>query len=346
MRALVYDQFESVPQLRQVPDPTPSTNGVVIKVEATGLCRSDWHGWMGHDPDITLPHIPGHEFAGSVIALGNNVRRARIGDRVTLPFVCGCGHCPRCVVGDHQVCDQQFQPGFTHWGSFAEYVAVDYADTNLVSLPETMDFVTAASLGCRFATSFRAVTAQGKVRDGDWVAVHGCGGVGLSTVMIASALGARVIAVDIRKEQLELARSFGAEHLINVSQCNEIPIQIRALSDGGVHMSIDALGSADTCLNSLSCLRKRGKHIQVGLMHGEHRTPPIPMDQIIANELEIIGSHGMPAHAYPKMMTMIEDGRLNPGALVGELTTLEQAAETLTVMDRFEQNGITIVDRL
>ena len=166
MKAAVYREFAKPLTIRNLPDPTPPECGVVIRVKATGLCRSDWHGWMGHDPDIRLPHVPGHELAGVVEATGKEVIRWTVGDRVTLPFVCGCGNCPQCASGNHQVCDQQFQPGFTHWGSFAEYVAIDYADVNLVQLPDEINFVTAASLGCRFATSFRAIVDQGKVSAG------------------------------------------------------------------------------------------------------------------------------------------------------------------------------------
>ena len=161
MRAVVYEQFGTPPSVRTVADPVPAPHGVVIKVEATGLCRSDWHGWMGHDPDIVLPHVPGHELAGTVAAVGSQVRSWRVGDRVTAPFVCGCGHCFECRSGNHQVCEKQFQPGFTAWGSFAEYVALDFADTNLVRLNDDLDFATAASLGCRFVTSFRAIVDQG-----------------------------------------------------------------------------------------------------------------------------------------------------------------------------------------
>ncbi|MCP3664817.1 MAG: alcohol dehydrogenase catalytic domain-containing protein, partial [Gammaproteobacteria bacterium] len=163
MKAVIYHDYETRPVIEKLDDPTPSNNAVVIKVAASGVCRSDWHGWMGHDPDITLPHVPGHELAGTVVAVGRGVKHWKEGSRVTLPFVGGCGSCPECTTGNHQVCANQFQPGFTHWGSFAEYVAIDYADVNLVNLPDSMDFVTAASLGCRFATAFRAVVHQGNV---------------------------------------------------------------------------------------------------------------------------------------------------------------------------------------
>ncbi|MFB9839326.1 alcohol dehydrogenase catalytic domain-containing protein, partial [Actinoallomurus acaciae] len=187
MRAVVFEEFGRMPDLREVPDPAPSPAGVVIRVAATGLCRSDWHGWMGHDSDITLPHVPGHELAGVVEAAGPEVTGWRAGDRVTVPFVCACGRCPACAAGEQQVCERQTQPGFTHWGSFAEYVAVENADVNLVGLPEGLGFAAAAGLGCRFATAYRALTAHGRATPGQWVAVHGCGGVGLSAVMIAAA---------------------------------------------------------------------------------------------------------------------------------------------------------------
>ena len=344
MKGLIYSTFKGNISLKTLPDPTPSAKGVVIRVKATGLCRSDWHGWMGHDPDISLPHVPGHELAGTVEAVGREVRAFKAGDRVTLPFVCGCGHCRECASGNQQVCDQQSQPGFTHWGSFAEYVAVDYADTNLVKLPDAIDYATAAVLGCRFITSFRAIVAQGRVSGGQYVAVHGCGGVGLSAIMIARALGAQVIAVDIRPAALELARELGAQHCLNARETTDIAGAIRELSDGGVQVSLDALGSQETCFNSISGLRKRGKHIQAGLMTGNHKTPKVPMGRIIADELQILGTHGMQAHKYPEMLAMIQNGILQPQKLIQKRIHLEEAATALPLMDSFDHPGVQIID--
>ena len=194
-------------RVEDVPDPEPAPDGVVVRVRATGVCRSDWHGWMGHDPAIELPHVPGHELAGEVAAAGPQVRGFAVGDRVTVPFCCGCGRCEPCRGGHTQICDRDFQPGFTAWGSFAELVALPRADLNLVRLPDALGYVEAASLGCRFMTAFAAVTEHGRVSAGDWVAVHGCGGVGLSALMVATALGAAVVAVDVDDETLALARS-------------------------------------------------------------------------------------------------------------------------------------------
>jgi len=346
MKAVVFEKFGGLLTVAQVADPVAADDGVVIKVEASGICRSDWHGWLGHDPDITrLPHVPGHELAGVVEEVGKSVTRWKGGDRVTVPFVCACGTCPECLCGNHQVCDRQFQPGFTGWGSFAQYVAIRYADVNLVRLPPQLDFVTAASLGCRFATSYRAVVAQGQVTPGQWVAVHGCGGVGLSAIMIAHALGAQVIAVDIDAQVLDLARRLGAAVTINAKDNADVAGAIRGVTERGAHVSIDALGSVTTCGNSILCLRKHGRHVQVGLLAGEDYLPRIPMHQVIARELQLCGSHGMQASKYGDMLAMILSGKLNPRALIGKTVPLEEAPNELSKMGRFGSVGITVIDR-
>jgi len=303
MKAVLYEAFSQPPKLANVPDPTPAAHGVVLRVQATGVCRSDWHGWVGHDNDITLPHVPGHELAGIVEAVGKDVRKWKRGDRVTVPFVCGCGECPECQAGQQQVCDHQFQPGFTHWGSFAEFVSIHRADLNLVALPEAMAFDTAASLGCRFATSFRAVVDQGRRSAGQWVAT------------------------------------------INVNAVADVAEAVIEVTRGGAHVSIDALGAPSTCFNSVSCLRKRGKHVQVGLMLGDHSAPRIPMSKVVANELELLGSHGMQAHRYGAMLDMVQSGKLRPERLIGERISLEQSIDALMNMDKFPSVGVAVVTR-
>jgi alcohol dehydrogenase len=343
MKALIYRAFSAPPEIEQVPDPDPGDGGVVLRVMASGVCRSDWHGWQGNDPDIVLPHVPGHELAGIIEAVGEGVSRWKVGDRVTVPFVGGCGQCPECHSGNQQVCDHQFQPGFTHWGSFAQFVAIHYADVNLVRLPDEMPFETAASLGCRFATSFRAIVDQGQVTEGQWVAVHGCGGVGLSAIMIARALGANVIAIDISDEKLALAQQLGATVGINTNGVANVAEAIRDLSGGGAHVSVDAIGNAAVCFNSIDCLRKRGKHIQVGLMVEDDGNPRVPMSRVLANELEILGSHGMQAWRYADMLAMIAAGDLEPERLIGKTICLEEAIAELTSMNDFDTNGVAVI---
>ncbi|MFK4105482.1 zinc-dependent alcohol dehydrogenase family protein [Streptomyces sp. NPDC019531] len=344
MRAVIFERYGEPAEVREVPNPEPPTGGVVVRVEATGLCRSDWHGWQGHDPDITLPHVPGHELAGIVEAVGAGVRDWRPGDRVTVPFVCACGTCGACAAGDHQICERQTQPGFTHWGSFAQYVALDHADVNLVAVPEELSFATAASLGCRFATAFRAVVQQGRVAAGEWVAVHGCGGVGLSAVMIAAVSGARVVAVDVSPQAQDLARKFGAANCVDASQVGDTAAAIRDLTGGGAHLSLDALGSPVTCAASVNSLRRRGRHVQVGLLPSPDGTTPVPMARAIGLELEILGSHGMAAHTYPPMLELVRAGVLRPDLLVTNRIGLDATPAALAAMGPAPGAGVTVVE--
>ncbi|GIF17395.1 alcohol dehydrogenase [Actinoplanes tereljensis] len=316
MRAQVYDAVGAPVSLRQIPEPELPADGAIIEVRATGVCRSDWHAWRGHDP-VPLPHVPGHEFAGVVAAVGREVTGFAVGDRVTAPFVNGCGRCDYCKSGNAQVCPDQTQPGFTHPGSFAERVVVRAAGTNLVRLPEEIDFVGAAALGCRFATAFRAL--RGPLRPDATVAVYGCGGVGLSAVMIAVALGARVLAVDPSPEARAAAGDLGAV------------LKTEILGEADV--AIDAYGSAATAMASVRSLRRGGRHVQVGLMLGGDARAPLPWDLVVAHELEILGSHGMAAVDYPAMLDLVVSGKLNPRRLVGSTVPLAEAGEALMAMD-------------
>lgn len=343
MRAVVIDQVQGKPEVREVPAPAAGPGGVVVKVRATGLCRSDWHAWAGHD-NIAFPHVPGHELAGVVVEVGTGVVRWRVGDRVTVPFVCGCGQCEWCIAGDAQVCPDQQQPGFTHWGSFAEYVALHAADTNLVAIPETVDFTTAASLGCRFATAYRALVVRAQVRPDEWVTVIGAGGVGLSAVMVALAMGARVIAVDRNSEALSVASGLGAEHTLISDGGANVPALVAELTGGGSHISVDAVGSEQTCADAILSLRRRGRHVQVGLLPPMGGHPRVPMERVIAWELDVLGSHGMAAADYPRMLALIERGSLRPELLIERTVGLAEAAALLPGFDRAKPAGMTIVD--
>ncbi|TCC64453.1 alcohol dehydrogenase [Kribbella pittospori] len=336
MRAVVVEQYGVLPVVQEVPRPEPADGSVVLKVEATGLCRSDWHGWMGHDSDIVLPHVPGHELAGTIAAVGSGVHGWQVGERVTTPFICACGACEQCREGNQQVCPNQLQPGFNYWGSFAEYVAVPYAEVNLVRLPDDLDFATAAGLGCRFATSFRAIHQVGKVVAGENVVVFGCGGVGLSAVMIAAALGARVIAVDTNPDALKLAREYGASDTLQASSTTVQ--EIRDL--GGAHVTMDALGSNDIVQQALLSLRPRGRHLQVGLLPSGVQ---LDVGRLIGQELQWLGSHGMPAHAYPEMLTLVATGNLKPADLITRTITLEQTPAALAALTNGTPAGVTVI---
>lgn len=340
MRAMIYERFGGPVEVRDVPEPVAPDGGAVIRVGASGLCRSDWHAWAGHDDSVQLPQVPGHEFAGTIVALGDGVTGWRVGDRVTAPFVNGCGTCEWCATGQAQVCPNQTQPGFTHWGSHAELVAIRAADLNLVAVPDVLDFDAAASLGCRFATAYRAVRARAAVRPGEWVAVYGAGGVGLSAVMIAAALGARVVAVDRSPDALALAGRLGAEHTVPAGA--DAPAAIADLTGGGAHVSIDAVGAASTSAAAVLSLRRRGRHVQIGLLSAG-QLPVLPLDRVLAWELDILGSHGMPAADYPGMLDLVAAGALRPQDLLRGAVTLEAGAAMLPRSDSAPPTGITVV---
>ena len=340
MRAVVVETFGQAPYVGQVADPAVPDDGVVVAVESTGLCRSDWHAWMGHDAGVSLPHVPGHELAGSVVAVGPGVTRWSVGDRVTTPFVLACGACASCGRGDAQVCERQLQPGFTQWGSYAELVALPRADVNLVRVPEEVSSEVAAGLGCRFATAYRAVAQVGRVEPGETVVVHGCGGVGLSAVMVAVALGARVVAVDPAAASRRLAESLGATTLPDGD-----PASLLDLTRGGADLSLDAVGAPAVMATSIGCLRPRGRHVQVGLLAGEHTHPPVDMADVVARELQLLGSHGMAASSYDELLAMVASGDLEPQQLLRDTIGLDEAAVRLPELSEpgSGAGGVTII---
>lgn len=337
MRAAVYRRFGGPIVVEEVPEPEPSPDGAVIAVRASGLCRSDYHGWKGLDPDVSLPAVPGHEFTGIVHAVGSEVERWSPGDRVTVPFACGCGLCEQCSAGNTHICDDYFQPGFTAPGSFSELVAIPAADLNLVDLPQEIDFAEGAVLGCRFMTAYRAVSERVDLDSEDWLAVFGCGGVGLSAVMIAAALGARVIAVDTDPAAIEMAGRLGADETVLAGE--DVVDEIRRVTAGGAHVTIDAVGLPAVADAAIRSLRKLGRHVQVGLL--TEGPTPLPMDVVVARELEIRGSHGMPAGSYGHLMSLAV--RVDLGALITRRITLDQVSEALPAMGGGSGPGITVI---
>jgi alcohol dehydrogenase len=167
--------------------------------------------------------------------------------------------------------------------------------------------------------------------------------VGLSAIMIAAAVGAIPIAIDIDNDKLEFAKSIGAAYTLHAREVLQVPETVMQLTKGGAHVSVDALGSWETCNNSIRCLRKQGKHIQLGLMAGTEANPSLPMHEVIAKELQLIGSHGMQAHQYPKMMEWISSGKMNPEKLLGKIITLEEGCEALTDLNSFRHTGVTVI---
>ena len=313
MRALTYAAFGATPAVATLPDPTPPPGGAVVRVLFSGLCRSDWHGWMGHDSDITtFPHVPGHELAGVVEAVADDVDAGWLGRAVTAPFVMACGACPVCSAGAGQVCPNQRQPGFTDPGSFAELVVVHAAETNLVALPAGLEpgWRPAWGAACdrlprggrQGRRSRRRLGARLRLR---WGRPRGRRdrpkprGVRLCRRRLC--LLARPGAVPRRRRggrRLDRGRQ-GAR--------GRGPVVGR----GGVSVSIDALGSPVACRTGILALGRRGRHVQVGLLPPAAGPADVPMERVIGWELDVLGSHGMAAADFGPLLDDVASGRLD-----------------------------------
>jgi len=347
MRAAVMEAVRAPLVVRDMPDPDCPAHGAVVRVEANGVCRSDWHAWTGDwgwiGLELDFPFVLGHEFCGVVEAVGAEVRGFAAGDRVVVPFSQGEGTCEFCRVGMQNVCVDGFSPGFSYWGGFGRLVAVPHADVNLVTLPEAIDFVDGAALGCRYMTSFHGLYDQARVQAGEWVAIHGCGGIGLAAVQIATALGANVIAIDIDAGKLDRAKAEGAVATVHAGNADPAEA-VKEITKGGAQVAVDALGLAVTCQNAVRSLRRRGRHLQIGMTSGAEKGEiAFPIDVIVESELTIVGTSGMPAPRYATMLAMIEAGRLSPGSLVSQRLSLAEAGAVLASMDDFATVGIPVI---
>jgi alcohol dehydrogenase len=351
MRAAVLRAYAEPLRIEAVQSPDPDPDGVVVRVEACGICRSDWHAWQGHgewaDDQVSPGQILGHEPAGEVVAVGDRVATVRAGDRVAVPFNLCDGTCPQCRAGHGNVCEDGLALGFEQaaQGAFAEQVHVPAADANAIRLPDGVAPRDVAALGCRFMTAFHALSARADVGPGDWVAVHGCGGVGLSAVQVADALGARVVAVDVVPAKLDRARALGAAATVDASADGaDVPGEIRGLTDGGAHVSVDALGVAETCRNSVDCLRRRGQHVQLGLTTDDERGEvALPMDRVAMRSLDVLGSRGMPPSRAADLLRFVAREDVDPGALVSREVALSEVSDRLAAMTDYETEGVEVV---
>ncbi|SDJ50891.1 zinc-dependent alcohol dehydrogenase family protein [Natronorubrum texcoconense] len=358
MRAAVLEAYGEPLSIESVDPPELAPHGVVVDVEACGICRSDWHAWQGHgewaDDQVPLGQILGHEPAGRVARVGERVDTLEEGDRVAVPFNLGEGSCYQCRNGHGNVCEDGYALGFESSvpGAFAEQVHVPHADFNTATLPADVSAEAVAALGCRYVTAFHALAHRADIDAGDWVAVHGCGGLGLAAVQIATALGARVIAVDVRDEPLAMATDLGAEETVNAAAREDagepgVPIVIESITDGGAHVSVDALGRAETCRNSVDCLRIRGTHVQIGLTTAaEKGEVSLPIDEMTRWDVTVVGSRGMPPSRYDELLRMIDSGALEPERLVTNRVTLEDVSDRLAAMSEYDTRGVEVVTEL
>ena len=346
MRAGVLRGYGEPLDVTTRPDPTADDDGAVVAVESCGICRSDWHAWQGHgewaDDRVPLDYVLGHEPAGRIVELGPDVERFAVGDRVVVPFSLGCGSCHHCYSGHGNTCPDGRALGFERSvpGAFAEEVAVPNATYNLQPIPDDVSVRDVAAVGCRYMTAFHTLAHRADVGGGDWIAVHGCGGVGLSVVQIAAALGARPIAVDVSNDALARAERAGA-----VATVESDPVEtVRSITDGGADVSVDALGRATTARNSVRCLRERGTHAQVGLTTKTERGEvSLPIDWMTRWEIDWLGARGMPPTRFGELLGMVESGRLDPGALVGREVGLDGVSDRLAAMTSYDTDGIELL---
>ncbi len=342
MRAALLTGYRKPLEIKDMPEPDCPEDGVVLRLLACGVCRSDWHSWNGSDPDVTLPIVPGHEYCGVVEAVGKDVHRWAIGDKVIAPFILACGTCPDCNAGNQTICDTQKIPGFTQNGAFAEKIAVPFADANLAALPDGMDPALAASLGCRVTTAWQALTARAALAPGEWLAVWGGGGIGLSALLLGRALGARVVLVDVVEEKLAEAKRLGADAVVNGRDADAVQ-QVRAVTGGGAHVAIEALGIEETIVNAMKSLRKLGRMVQVGMPAGEHTDMTLPWDVLYSGQLSIHGTRGMPGQRYPSLFNLIEGGHVDLSSLIARRIALSDASDELAAFDGPTPPGIAVI---
>lgn len=345
MRAAVLQEFGEPLEIQDIDRPEPNPHGVVIELEACGICRSDWHGWKGHMSPELVGTVIGHEPAGRVIEIGNQVESLEEGDHVAAAMNLADGSCPRCLSGKSNLCENQRVFGFDMQtqGAWAEELAIPWADVNTVTLPDGASPVEMAGLGCRFMTGYNAVAHRGQAGPGDWVAVHGCGGIGLSSIQTASALGAGVVAVDIDDEKLAFARDLGADATVNVSDVEDVPGEVQDITDGGADVSVDALGIDETCLNAIDSLGFSGRHVQVGVPTPEDDGVDLPIGAMLGKEISVMGNVGMPPSRFGELVRMYEQGRIDPGAQVTREVSLENVGERLDAMTDYETLGIEVI---
>lgn len=349
MQAVVLEEFKEPPEVQEVDRPEPDSDGLVARVDGCGVCRSDWHCWQGdwdwfdYRPDP--PHILGHEPTGTVAEVGAEIEQFSEGDEIAIPFNFACGQCDLCRNGHENICENHVGLGFMNEapGAFAEEVHIPTANINAVPLPDGIDTKTAAGIGCRFMTSYHGMAHRGDVGNGEDVVVHGLGGIGLSAVHIADALGANVIGVDLMDEKLEKAEDLGAETTVNAQEVDDAAKEVRDVTDGGADVSVDALGIETTCQNAVNSLGRAGRHVQIGLTTAEEEgMVPLPTDEFVAKEIEFIGSLGLQPSRYPEMLDMIQSGKIDPTALVSETIDIHQIPGRLEAMTDFGTMGIPV----
>lgn len=332
MKAAVFHESGKPLSIEEVPTPEPGPGEVLVKVAACGICHTDLH-YIDHGvPTFKKPPlILGHETSGNVAALGAGVEKWKEGDRVLLPAVYGCGQCVMCRKGRENICQQMVMFGNNVDGGYAEYILAPAKDMFL--LPDDIPLIEGCVIADAVTTPFHAVINRGAVKPGDQVVVFGCGGIGINLVQMASAMGARVIAVDLSEEKLEWARKLGAAETINPAGIERIDKTIRKMTGGGADISFEAIGLPETQQQAFACLRTGGRFVMVGFSN-----KPMQLDagRTMYFEMEVIGSLGCPASEYPRVLSLAQQGKIKVKELVTARFPLDEINAAFDTLRRGE----------
>jgi propanol-preferring alcohol dehydrogenase len=305
-------------ELQEIPIPSAGEEDVLVRVRAAGICHSDAHYRAGRSNMGMMPITLGHEVAGEVEWIGSNVTTIKAGERVCLHYNISCGNCYHCKTGNEQFCAAVKMIGHHIDGGYAEYIAVPAQ--NAIPLPEEISFEEGATLMCASATALHALR-RGRVKDGERVAIFGVGGLGMSAIQLAKALGAvEVYAVDIKLDKLELASEYGAIS-INASRVDAVE-EIRKLTKGkGVNLALEMIGLPKTMKQTIDSLGVQGRAVIVGLS----QTPLEihPYQTLIGYEAEIIGSNDHLLQELPLLIDMARQKILDTSHVVSQRIPLD-----------------------
>ena len=284
MKAAVVTELGKPLDIREHPVPQIGVGQVLVRVRASGVCHTDLHAAMGDWPvKPTAPFIPGHEGVGEIVALGTGVTHLKEGDRVGVPWLhSACGRCEHCTGGWETLCESQQNTGYSVDGAYAEYVA---ADADYVGqLPDGFDFGPASPVLCAGVTVYKGLK-ETEVRPGQWVAILGIGGLGHMAVQYAKAMGMHVVAIDIADSKLKLAKSLGADEIINAADVDPVKEVISQI--GGVHGALVTAVNTKAFAQATGMLRRHGTMSLVGLPPGDF---PLPIFDVVLKRLTIRGS--------------------------------------------------------
>ena len=305
-------------ELQQIPIPSVADEDVLVRVRATGICHSDAHYRAGRSGMGEMPITLGHEVAGEVEWIGSKVTNVKAGERVCLHYNISCGDCYYCKTGNEQFCETVKMIGHHVDGGYAEYIAVPAR--NAIPLPDEISFEEGATLMCASATALHALH-KGRVKDGETVAVFGVGGLGLSAIQLAKALGAvEVYAVDIKSDKLELASEYGAIP-INAGRADAVD-EIRTLTKGkGVDVALEMIGLPTTMRQTIGSLGVLGRAVIVGL--SQIPLEVHPYQTLIGYEAEVIGSNDHLLQELPLLIDMARRKILDTSHVVSQKIPLD-----------------------